>query len=328
MIVGLMDKERFKRNLPDLIRMGLAASIVLLPLAIFFLRNPNVYFGLMSRSFLFKNGILTTINESGHSAWLYTLHQLSIGFMGFIIEPIRYIYQPGSAMLRPVAAFLFGLGLILLLFRIRDSGTWLLLLWLAVIIPIVGLSDFSPCSQRYIATAPAAAILVGFGLGRLTELAKSLTSLSQRNLNWIGLLIISLLCLSDLNFYFMEYTPISDDGNASMIAQTLADYLQDKDENWTVLMLGEGPNIEYTHFPSLSYLVTNVPMVEINHPWGSDENPEVPVDHLIFVVLANRLSELDAIRANYPGGRARRVIHPKGHLLYVIYEVESPQTPH
>jgi hypothetical protein len=68
--------------------------------------------------------------------------------------------------------------------------------------------------------------------------------------------------------------------------------------------------------------------VEINHPWGSDENPEVPVDHLIFVVLANRLSELDAIRANYPGGRSRRVIHPKGHLLYVIYEVESPQTPH
>jgi hypothetical protein len=113
-----------------------------------------------------------------------------------------------------------------------------------------------------------------------------------------------------------------------MIAQTQADYLQDKDENWNVLMLGEGPKIQYSNFPSLRYLITNIPMLEINHPWGSDENPDIPADHLIFVVLARRLSELDSIQASYPGGSARRVIHPKGQLLYIIYEVEFPQTSH
>ena len=111
-----------------------------------------------------------------------------------------------------------------------------------------------------------------------------------------------------------------------MIAQTLADYLQDKDETWTVLLLGDGPKIQYSNFPSLKYLVVNVPIIEIDHPWGSFDNPEAPADHLIFVVLAQRLSELDAIKASYPGGSVRRVNHPKGWFLYTIYEVEFPQT--
>jgi hypothetical protein len=50
-----------------------------------------------------------------------------------------------------------------------ESSKVLLLLWLAVIIPIVGLNDFTPCSQRYVATAPAAAILIGFSLGKLSD---------------------------------------------------------------------------------------------------------------------------------------------------------------
>jgi uncharacterized membrane protein len=325
LIVGLMDRNRFKRNLPDLIRMSLATTVTLIPLGLYYVNYPNIYLGMLNRVSIFKNGFHAAIEASGQSSWQFLLHQLSLGIKGFVIQPIRFIYQPGVAMLRPISAGFFIIGFIFLFFRIRDPKAWLLLIWLLIFVPIVGFSDSAPCSQRYVAAAPATAILVGLSLGKLAEFSGRWIFRTQQIANFFSLAVVTFLCISDLDFYFMEYTPNSDMGRTATIAQSLADYLQEKDETWTLLFFGEPGDMVYRSIASLSYLAPYIQGVDVNGTWDSYVNPNLPADHLIFVFLSQRISELDSVKASFPGGRTRHIDDPKGKLLYSIYEVDYSQ---
>jgi hypothetical protein len=120
----------------------------------------------------------------------------------------------------------------------------------------------------------------------------------------------------------MEYTPNSDMGRTATIAQSLADYLQEKDETWTLLFFGEPGDMVYRSIASLSYLAPYIQGVDVNGTWDSYVNPNLPADHLIFVFLSQRISELDSVKASFPGGRTRHIDDPKGKLIYSIYEVD------
>ncbi len=86
----------------------------------------------------------------------------------------------------------------------------LLWIWLGAIVMAVALSENAPAAQRYVAAAPALALMMGFGLSQLGSIFSKWIPKGAKAFQ-ISIIVISLLLAADdARFYYLEYTPKSD----------------------------------------------------------------------------------------------------------------------
>jgi hypothetical protein len=164
------------------------------------------------------------------------------------------------------------------------------------------------------------AILVGYGLDQIAVQVSQLFKRFGTILNYAALLAIVFISLDELNFYYFDYTPRSDFGGAnSLVAQRLANTLQDKPSEVQVLFWGS-PRMGFYSIPSLQYLVPDIHGLDMNYHWGSPQNPEPTSENLIFVLLPNHETELNTIQVDYPGGVLTQEFDHVGKTLYWLYE--------
>ena len=318
---SLRDRHRLKSFLPQILSMLLVALVVFLPLATFYLRHPDIFMAPFNRVSIWGDWMQVTVASTGLSSWQVLARQLILSFLALFKEPLHFFYDPGVPLLRPLTAGLFFFGIITLLVRRRDSRFVMLGIWIVTFILTGASSESVPASQRYVAIAPALAICVGFGLSVLLHRLTGIWPGLLRASFGIGLLIICLIGIDELNFYFFKYTPNSDLGGFNtLVAQRLADYLENKKENWNVLLYGS-PNLGYSSIPSLPYRLPGVTGLDMVAPWGSPENPLPQSDHLIFVFLPNHEQDLQQVQACLPGGKLVEEYGPKDELLFWLYEL-------
>jgi len=79
----------------------------------------------------------------------------------------------------------------------KDSRNHLLFLWLAGFALAVGFSESTPASQRYVAAAPAVALMIGFSMKELGDLFGRLFSNRTRIIQTILVVIVFLLAADD-----------------------------------------------------------------------------------------------------------------------------------
>lgn len=322
-IVALRDRRRFIRVLPQIMSMLLVAMVVFLPLAIFFLKHPDEFMAPFNRVSVMGHWMQVAVASTGLSPWQILAQQLNLSFEALFRVPLNFWYDANVPLLRPFSAALFFLGIATLIARYRDARFVLLGIWIVTFIFTGALSESVPAAQRYLAIAPALSICVGYGLfailRRLNDLWPGLLRLSFV----IGLLVICLVGIDELNFYFFKYTPNSDLGGFNTrVAQSLADYLENKNENLSVLLFGS-PNLWYRSISSLPYLLPDVEGLDMVAQWGSPENPLPQSDHIIFVFLPNHEQDLRQVRASLPGGKLIEELGPKYELLFWLYEVSQ-----
>jgi hypothetical protein len=253
------------------------------------------------------------------------LQQLGLSFLGLVNVPLRAWYTPGVPLLRTPSATLFLIGLGVLVLRPKDHRFHLLALWILAICIPGGLSDSVPAAQRYVALAPALAIIVGFGLDQIAVQFGELIKHYKGIINLAALLAIIILSVGELNFYYFVHTPRSEFGGAnSLVAQRLADTLANKSPEWEVLFWGF-PRMGYYSIPSLQYLVPEINGLDMNSPWGSSQNPQPTRDYLIFVFLPDHEHQIPAVQSDYPGGVLIQEFDRSGRTLYWLYEF-APET--
>jgi len=321
----LLDRQRFKRSLPDLFLMSLAALVACLPLAWFFLHFPEEFSAPLNRVSILGGWMKNTVQITGIPAWRIIVDQIRLGLLGYTHIPLKVYYAPGVPLLRPVSAALFLLGLGLLFIRPRDPRTWLMFLWVMAFGLLTAFSESAPAAQRYVAVAPAAALLVGYALSETILLMQRIWPRFRLVILMVGLLMVGWIAFDEVNFYFFDYTPRSDfGGDHSQIAQDLAFYLQDKDDSWKVYFFGP-PFMGYQSIASLPFLAPHIEGLNMDFPWGSPDNPVPEGTHLIFAFLNHRQDDLAAIQAAFPGGKLRKIYTSGDRLLYQIYEV-SPDS--
>lgn len=190
---------------------------------------------------------------------------------------------------------------------------------------IGGLSESTPAAQRYVAAAPACALLVGFGLSESTSIFERVFEKGKRWVVIISILLMAVLALDELNFYFRVYTPhtaLTMARSNDVIAQSLADYLKTRPQDTQVIFLGF-PNMGYYSIPSIQYLVPNVKGIDINTPWSSENKSAITSHHLIFVFLPNHVDQIPAVQTDYPGGKLLSIPAADGNLLYDLYEITT-----
>ena len=194
-------------------------------------------------------------------------------------------------------------------------------IWLIAIGVMGGFSESAPAAQRYMAVAPALAIMVGVGLDAVGSQLKNIWKPRQAIMTALVIFIVVIISGDELRFYFYEHIPKSDfGGDNSLVAQRLADYLQDKPEDYQVLFFG-WPRMGYYSISSLPYLAPHISGVDMDHLWGSDENPEPGSDHLIFVFLPDHYDQLELVQADYPVGQMKIETTRDDRPLYLLYEI-------
>ena len=190
------------------------------------------------------------------------------------------------------------------------------------------LSTDTPAAQRYVAAAPACALLVGYALAYGARWLSRWYPAHRRRITWGAFLLVLLLAASDLHFYFRVYTPKSNlsDPN-TLVANRLALHLRAEHPNadWEVVFFG-APRMGYTSIATLPYLLPDVQGLDMNFPWGDPENPQPTGRHLVFVFLPGHEEDMRRVMADYPGGVLWHDDAKDGKPLYWVYEV-TPERP-
>ena len=331
MMAGLMDLPRLRRNLPSLALMALVAGVVLLPLALFFIRHPDEYMAPISRVTILGPWLKNEVTHTGLPAWRILFEQFKLGFGAYVQVPVRMWYLPGVPILRTIPAFFFLVGSALLLWRFRDPRTLMLGLWLIISAAAGALSESAPAAQRYVAAAPGVVLIAAYGL---TQGVEFLSGLWPRYASLAGLAVVALaagLAVGDARFYFSDYTPKSAvdaslGGDNTLVANRLALYLQEKSSDWQALFFG-APRMGYYSIPSLQYLAPHITGYDVARPWGSPENPQPTSSRLMFVFLPGFDGDRGIVEASYPGGKWIQENMPDGRVLYWLYEYDGTMVP-
>lgn len=241
----------------------------------------------------------------------------------YTLDP-TFWYHASIPLLDFISGLLMIPGMVWVVARWRWPGNGLLLIWfwLAVAIGWV-LTENPPSSQRMVIAAPALALLVGLGLHELIELGRYTVG-GGRSL-WAGVTAGLLVAVGVFNwyYYFLVYTPSRVYGNPTAeIATVLGRSLVRQGEECTVYFYG-APAMYWDHGTLRFLRRVYAPGVTGLDVLSEGEPPQVVSGkRACFVFLPERLGELEAVRAQYPGGdESYAYAKTDRRLLYVLYEL-------
>lgn len=320
LIVGVMialcvQRVRMYRALPDIFLMFAVAIVVLFPLALFYIHHPNEYLAPIWRASFFRESF----------NWKFVMQQILVGMKAFTHAHLSWYYTPGTPILRPMYSALFYIGLIALPLRYRDSRAVLILLWLLTFALIGGLSESAPASQRYVAAAPACALVVGLGLCQFADIFECRWQKYSKVVAGLSYIIIVVAMMNDLYFYFVEYQYIDAIANMpsqGMIAQLLGHRLEAEPKGTQVAFFGANA-WGYYSIGSTQYLAPQVKGVDVIPSWESFDKTILSGKHLIFVFLPERQREINMVMSEYPHGSLDTVETWNGQALFWLYDYTS-----
>jgi hypothetical protein len=301
--------------------MFLAAIVIFLPLANFFLHHQDEFLAPHQRVTILGNWLRNEVNRTGDPGWVILGRQLKESALGFTTRNLRVWYQPGHPMLLPLAASLFLLGVILLLLKLLDLRYLWLALWLIIAILMGGVTESPPAAQRYIFVAPAVSLLVALPISMSLQWLSRLWQSREK-------IIIVLLCLVimtaiglDIKFYFSEYAPNNRYGDPNTeTATALGFYLAEQEPGLQVYFFGP-PRMGYYSLSTVPYLAPQAVGQDVVFPITSP--PDWSIDGpTLFIFLPERQEELMLVSESYPGGMEFLQRGKDEKLLFVGYYVD------
>lgn len=325
LLSGLFNRAKLKRALVSIGLMTLTAGIAFFPLAWYYVQHPEQYTAPLSRVSVFGAWMETEMALTGLPMWRILLRQLVLGAQAFTYLHLEHWYRPETALLRPMYAGLFLLGLIWLLSRPKDSRSILLGLWLGMYVLLGGLSESTPAAQRYVAAAPLCMLIIAHGLD---ESAKLLETLWQIPVRWttagmIGIAV--LMAASDANFYFNKYTPFSVvqfGRNDTVLANAIAKDLADKPQGTQVFFFTHDL-MGYYSIPTIAYLAPQAEGYDVreweSHHWDALRSAS---NRLVFIFRPETMENLHAIQDEFPGGKLLERKAYNGETMYVLYDYQ------
>lgn len=320
-VAFVVERRRLVGNRSNLLVFLLAFVVVVLPLGLFYVEKPDDFLAPFNRVETLGDWLENETVIQAASKGQIIADQLIASAKTFISKPSEVWYRPDIPILQPVSAGLFLGGLILLLFHLRQSRTYLLLVWIGSFVLIGGMSIPVSAAQRYVAALPACALLIGFALDESANLLESVWEQRRKLLSAAVVVLVLGIALADVNFYFFTYTPESDLGGLNtMVAQRLAEYLQDQDD-LQVAFFGQ-PRMGYYSINTTAYLAPHIQGLDFNQPWGSPDNPTITEGRVLFVFLPGNEENIDMVKQDYPNGNTSLELTPDGAVLYWMYSVE------
>jgi 4-amino-4-deoxy-L-arabinose transferase-like glycosyltransferase len=319
------------------------------------LQNVGKHVGILALAFLIAAGPILSYAQAHPDDWNARINQVGIVQSGWLdrepeitgksttqILMEQFLHAAGAFHVfpdrtawygaeRPLLGLLAGafavLGMAWAVAHWRDRRYFLILIWFWGVIVAGGmLTESPPSSQRLVIAIPAVALLVACGLQQTVHLARRLTGFSQTWENVTLGLLITILALSSVQYYFIEFTPSrrygSENGEtATMIGQYLRN-LEERDQ----VYLFAAPRI-YWKFGTMAFLAPEVSGQDVVEPlFGppelADGTAALSAGHnLAFVFLPERSADLIWVEQAFPDGQVQGFYDTDGKLRFTVYQV-------
>lgn len=311
-----------EKRLPGFVTLILVLVAVLLPLALFYVENPNELFAPLSRVSLLKpDWIQETTQATGKHAVAIFAEQFRKTVLGFTVAPIIGVYSPGAPMLLTLPATLFLAGLIIAVVRVKDPRYCILLIGLAGPIFASTFSVGPPNAQRLLFSAPIVAALV---VQPLFEIWNQLVEARPGYRALVSAAVIAVVAVIGV-FEVRFFIKAMDEGRysdaKSALARHVAEYLQDLADDIQVYFFGH-PVMDYHTLPSLPYIAGNATGYDIRLPLDDGQNPPIEGMDIVFVVLPQNVEALSELEQRFPGGEMITKYDEQGQPIFYAYRVQ------
>jgi 4-amino-4-deoxy-L-arabinose transferase-like glycosyltransferase len=321
----LLSKRINNKNKPsnqNVFAMIITFLVVFLPLGMFFINHPGEFFAPYNRVKITSEWLFNESQVLGISQ-MQVLIQLTVKNLKMftLISPIHW-YSPGTGLIRGLSIPFFYLGLVFICFEKWSEKKILLLAWASVIIipGIISLPRLS--SQRFIAIAPLLVIIIAVGIYNIFSLIND--SYPRKKNIFLKSFVLFCILISANNFYFYMNTvsPNSTLGGLNtLVANTLSSYLVkevDISSNAQIAFWGL-PRMGYESISTLPFLAPHVEGLTMVNPIGSEGNPELSAEEIIFVLLPAYEEYQQSILQAYPGGVFSQIDFDSENVLYWQY---------
>lgn len=320
-VAGLVQRERFRRRLPDLVLTAYVAFVAFLPLALLFWSQPDEFYAPIRRVTILNGWLESKMMATGAAAWQVVLGEAQATALGFVQLPLRHWYNPGAPLLLPLAAGLFLAGLAWLVYSF-DLRSLLLGLPLLAQVIMGGFSQDAPASQRFALVMPVVAVAVGLPLAQVVNWLSAYWPRWKPLVVALSLAFLAVVAARDLDYYFREvYEGYVLGGHNTATATVMARYLQERPPH-KVYFFGL-PRMGYFSLSTVPYLAPDMVAEDVAEPLGGPVSWRLE-QPTFFIFLPERLGELDYVTAAYPGGRYFQVKSPSAPdtaPLFSVYEV-------
>jgi len=318
LLILKVDQTRARFRIQGLAILAISTTVVVLPLALFFVRHPLEFLAPMARISLFGRWWTLQTVHYGDPGWLVISEQVLKALLGFVTVPLTSIYA-GQPILNPPLAALFLIGLVVLIKQRKEPDSLWLGLWLLGVVMAVIFSDKPPAGQRYVLSSGAVAIVTAIGFNAVL----SWIPRTVKNRTVIVKIFACLFLASALwqTYHYFVIYPTRDaliDFNGLTVVE-VANSLQELEVQKAYFFVS--PRMALASQEVIRFLTPTLSGEDIAHE--SHWQVEIPdPDEYAFVFLPERESALDTVRACIPRGATHRITAPGGYLLSVIYIVD------
>jgi len=313
-------RQRFMDSLPNVAGGFLIASVVVMPLFLYYWAHPNEFLAPFARV-----SVVKTMDLANDTGWNFWVQQLTAAMGAYTHSDLRFWYTPESPMLRPMVVPFFYIGLLYLCLENRDSRLVLLTLWLVAFGFAGGLSDSPPAAQRYVAASPACALIVGYGLHKIADTVEGLWPKIRKFIAGLAYLILVAAMISDLYFYFVDYTAstwLDNTNSNAMVAQQLANILKNMPPGTQVVFM-HNSRMGYFSIASTAYLAPQVAGLDGPEEWKSFDRSRLNGKTVLFVFLPESRATLETIQREFPHGSLTIEKSWNGEALFWLYQYEQ-----
>ncbi len=305
----------------------LAVAITAAPIWAYFSAYPDQFMARIRTEGIFTNGIMQ--NAVSQDAQIeYLLSQLLKSSLVFIASgaPSGFFYSP-QPYLSPIVAACLVLGLVLVVWRIKDAPNIVLLAWFwAAIILGSTFTGGPPSSQRMLMSSPAAAIIAAVALGKISDMFARYSGAGLRLAAVIPILVILLNGAQNIYFYFYEYRAghYFEDSTNELTYESRTQIASLK-ENGRFYLIGD-PKV-YVIFGNFEYFAPGVPKENFNTVTREALSALPKGQDALFIAPLLRQADIERIATWIPGGQWTEVHrrNQPAEVLYFSYKISAHQ---
>lgn len=346
---ALTDREFFARARSGLIALVIGFVVSVGPMALYAVQHPADFNARMNQVGIFQTGWLEREAQArGVSKLIVLLEQFRRVFFGFTTFLDRTdFYRPNRPLLDFPAAILFVLGVVLSVTRLIDRRalprsepavssaahvedverpSWryaVFVIWFFGVLIAGGvLTVDQPASQRIVSSSIPAMFFVAVALREIARIFASLTGMPRLGRHALALIVAALLALGSVRYYFGPYQQSMVYGSFNAeVSTSIGYYMQRLGPDWKQYFLG-APRM-WAEFGSATFISKN-PYLDVIDPLTGPPAFVDPAYNAAFIILPDRMADLEWIRQAYPNGQLEEV-HRNGDadapLLFTAYTV-------
>jgi len=310
-----------QERLPGLVCLTLVAIAVVLPLILYYGRNPEHLIAPMQRvSILNLDWIKATVESTGKNPFILYAEQFWTTIKGFTEQPVRGLYSPQTPMCLTFSATLLFAGVVISLLRIKDPRYSVLLLGLLGPVIAGTFSAEAPNTQRLLYATTPIAILISISLIEFRDLLIRAWPSRHRLFTTLPFIIITGIGLYNLSFFSNAMREQRFSDSAAFLARQITDYLIDKPDGTKVYFMRPS-RIGYHSLPCISYLTPNVEGDDLY--WPLEPYKELPQDQeeLILIFQPETIYSLPEIQRHFPQSKVNEIFWEDNILVFVALEI-------